>query len=154
MTVDKIMTSHVITVGPETYIKEVIYIIDKNKISGVPVVDGKDKIIGIISEKDLLQRLFPDYSEFISDVPKALTYGFTNEKRKELTRLKAKDIMKEKLILITPSTPIMRACAVMIINKIRRLPVISGEANKLVGIVSQSDVFQALLKHAIDGPKQ
>jgi len=150
MLVEKIMTTDVICVSSETSINEVINLINENRISGVPVVNDNKNVIGIISEKDLLKRLFPDYTEFLNDVPKALSYGFTNEKRKELKKLKAKDIMKENVVLITPQTPIMRACAVMVINKIRRLPVIAGEERKIVGIVSQSDVFQNVLKQAIE----
>jgi len=149
MTLQEIMTSDVITVRPDESIEEAIRLITKNKVSGMPVVDGENRLVGIISEKDILKRLFPDYTEFMSDVIGGMHYDFAAEKRKEIKELKVKHLMKENVITTAPHISIMKACAIMIINRIRRIPLIEEGSQKLVGIVSQSDIFHALLKKTI-----
>ena len=62
--------------------------------------------------------------------------------------LKVKNVMTKNVISLPADSPIMKACALMVVKEIRRIPVIDDKTNKLVGIVSQSDVFHALLKKA------
>jgi len=85
----------------------------------------------------------------MGDIHKAMSYQFTDAKREELKSLKAKDLMQDKVIVASPQIHIMKACAIMVINKIRRIPLVDDDTSNLIGIVSQSDVFQALLKEAI-----
>jgi len=148
MPVKDIMTSRVIAVTPETYINDVIHIIEKDKISGIPVVDEENKLVGIISEKDILRKLFPNYSEFMNNILGTMHYDFADVKKDEIRFLKAKDIMQKKVITIPPDSHIMEACAIMVVKQIRRLPIVDEQTKKLLGIVSQSDVFHALLKKA------
>lgn len=149
MLVKEIMTSKVIVIKADTYIKKIITLLNENKVSGVPVVDENNCVIGVVSEKDILKRLFPDYSEFIGDIHNAMRYKFTDDKKEELKSLRAKDIMQDKVITASPEIFVMKACAIMVINKIRRIPLVDEDTNTLVGIVSQSDVFQTVLKEAI-----
>ena len=148
MPIKDIMTSRVIAVTPETYINDVIHIIEKDKISGLPVVDEENKLVGIISEKDILRKLFPNYSEFMNNVLTTMHYDFADVTKEELRFLKAKDIMSKKVISMPPQSHIMKACAIMVVKGIRRIPIVDEKTNKLIGIVSQSDVFHALLKKA------
>ena len=150
MQVHQIMTTQIQTVKADTPISEVINILTTHKYSGLPVVDQDNEIIGIISEKDILRHLFPDYDEFMNDMLSAISYEFTEDKKTDLAQLKAEKIMVKNVITISPSTHIMKACAAMVVNKIRRIPVVDEDTDKIVGIVSQGDVFQAILHKSIE----
>jgi CBS domain-containing protein len=109
-----IMTSNVITVAPQTPVKNLARILTKNHISGVPVLDRKGKLLGIVSEADLIA------------------------KRGRL----AKSIMSHHVTSVTEETPVEEIAKVLTTHKIKRVPVSRGE--KLVGIVSRGDIVRAL----------
>ncbi|MDO8513535.1 MAG: CBS domain-containing protein [bacterium] len=150
MKVKEIMSTGVITIGPEDSFIDAAKLISANRISGLPVVNQNNECIGIVSEKDLLKTLFPTYGELFdvdSDTP---LYEFDLEnlehKSVEVGKIKIKDIMETELIFAQPDLPILEAASMMVLYRIRRLPV--TENKKLVGVVSQGDVFRAILnKH-------
>ena len=146
--VDEIMTRDVVSVQPEATLPEVIELLIKHNIAGVPVVDADGELVGMISEVDVLRRLFPDYSEFISDIESAMEFEFTNLKVDQICLLRVKDVMRVNPIAIAPSENVMKACGLMVSHKIRRLPVVDPATLCVVGIVSQGQVFQEVLRLA------
>jgi CBS domain-containing protein len=111
-----IMTRDVITVSPTLPVKNLADFLIKNQISGVPVADKKGKIIGVVSETDLIAK-----------------------KGKQV-----KAIMSNKVVEITEKTPVEEIARLMTAHKIRRLPVMRGKS--LVGIVSRADVVGAIAR--------
>jgi CBS domain-containing protein len=114
MTAKNIMTRDVITVSPTTTVKKVAMILIKNQISGAPVTDKNGKILGIVSEADIVAK-----------------------KGKH-----ARDIMSKKLISVSEETPVEKIAQLMTTHKIKRLPVING--GKVLGIVSRADIVNAI----------
>ncbi|MBI4525568.1 MAG: CBS domain-containing protein [Deltaproteobacteria bacterium] len=114
MVAKDIMTRDVITVRSAITVKDLAKILIKNQISGAPVVDGKGKILGIVSEADIVAK-----------------------KGKNV-----KSIMSDKLITVTEETPVEEIAQLMTSHKIKRLPVMREE--KLVGIVSRADIVGAI----------
>ncbi len=144
-----IMEAAVITVGPDTTIKELADILIDNKISGVPVVDEEGNILGIVTEGDLLHK------EVSPQVPAGLsaTFGFGGlaslkdyEKYlsdvKKLSACTAEEIMTTKLFTVQETASVKEIANVMISNNINRVPVLVG--TKLVGIISRADVIKTL----------
>lgn len=150
MKVQDIMAKQIISLKPDDSFLDAVNLIIKHKISGIPVLDG-DECIGIVSEKDLLKKLFPTYEElFEVDVDAPLyKYDLENLEHKtaEVKGIKIKDIMKTEVIFVDPELPILEAASMMILYRVRRLPVL--EKHKLVGIISQGDVFRAILSNEI-----
>jgi CBS domain-containing protein len=109
-----IMTRDIITVGPATTVKNLAKILIRNQISGAPVADKKGKILGIVSEADIIAK-----------------------KGKQV-----KDIMSRRVIEVTEETPVEEIASLMTTHKVKRLPVMRGE--KLVGIVSRADIVGAI----------
>lgn len=109
-----IMTGEVITVKPGASVKDLAKLLHKHKISGAPVVDTKGRIVGIVSEADILAR-----------------------KGRQV-----KAIMSTKVIGITEETPVEEIAAIMTNQKVKRLPVLRGE--KIVGVVSRADIVSAI----------
>jgi CBS domain-containing protein len=116
-TAKDIMTTRVVTVKPSTPIADAARLLVRRKISGVPVVDEKDKtkVVGILTEADLLAA--PAGAKTVAEV------------------------MRKRVISVSPETPIDEIAAILVKRKIKRVPVLDG--GKLVGIVSRIDVLRA-----------
>jgi len=147
MKVSELMEKSVITVTEETPIKEVGRIIFNLGISGIPVVRGK-KLIGIVTEKDLLSHMFPSMQELAEDYIHARDFSEMEKNLKDLLQLPVKKIMNKNVTSIPQGTPIMEAQSLMLINKFSRITVVDKE-EKLVGIVSQGDIFRHLIRDEI-----
>lgn len=116
-TAKDIMTTRVVTVKPSTPIADAARLLVRRKISGVPVVDEKDKtkVVGILTEADLLAA--PSGAKTVAEV------------------------MRKRVISVAPDTSVDDIAATFVKRKIKRVPVLDG--GKLVGIVSRIDVLRA-----------
>jgi len=150
MKVKDVMSRDVVTVGPETTFKEIGNIIFgktfRHKFSSVPVIDKNNKLLGIVTEKDLLRRLYPSQKELIEDFFQASNFSNMEEKIHDVEKLTAQVIMVKNPITTSPETPLMRAGSIMLAESKRRLPVMDKN-DKLVGIISQGDVFRTVFAH-------
>jgi CBS domain-containing protein len=144
MLVRNVMKTEVLTVKKNTPYTELVSFLIKKRISGVPVVDSHKKVVGIISEKDLLYQLFPSQEEFYQDLSYYMDQEIEEKDAIKVKRLVAADFMTKKVISVKPNDHILTACSLLITNNIRRLPVI--EKGKLVGIVTSSSLYKDFLK--------
>lgn len=144
MKVSETMTTGVKTATADTPVKELANIMCLNNISGLPVVDEDNRIIGIVSEKDLLKRMFPD----MSDIAEEGKPDFEDMEKKysDTLGLKAADIMTTNVAYVSSDMPIMKAATVMCARNIRRIPVVDNEV--LVGIISIGDVHKAIYQES------
>ncbi len=140
-----VMTTRVHTLREDETFAEVVKTLVEYGISGAPVVDQRGKLVGILSEKDLLKRLFPNEVDFYQNLDYYLAdyERIINEARRVLP-LRAKDMMRTEVHTIAPDQHIMKACAKMAVHKIRRLPVMENQ--RLVGIVSTNDIYRKFLQ--------
>lgn len=147
MIVSHLMNSKILTVSPKTPLPEVWKIIFEKHIHGLPVIDKKNKLVGIISPEDILTKLFPGYEDLF-DIDAAFVEdedGVIKDKLKNLEKLTAEDVMNKRVLYTNPNTSLMRALSRMIVRKVRQLPVID-EDDKLIGIISKTDIFKGLFK--------
>lgn len=154
MRVRNVMSRKVVTVSPETTLKEIGDIIFgkafHHKFSSVPVVDKKKKLVGIVTEKDLLRRLYPSEREVIENFFEATNFYGMEEKIHEVAKLSAEKIMGKSPITISPDEPLMKAGSLMLTTNKRRLPVVDKKG-KLVGVISQGDIFRTVFTHLKKG---
>jgi CBS domain-containing protein len=147
MKVRDVMEQHVVTVTPDDTYEDAAKLLNEHQVSGVPVVDAAGALVGMVSEKDLYRILFPYYSSYYED-PVSYADLEKREDKIEDVRIKKVDIfMSRDIVSIDPEAPIMRAGGIMLAKRISRLPVI--ENGKLVGIVSRSRIFKAVLKEKL-----
>lgn len=139
-----IMVKDVITVGPETPVREVALLMLEKGISGVPVVDGKRRVLGIISEGDLIRRpeIETDHaptgwlSLFLSDEERARDFVRSHGRE-------AREVMSKPAISVTPDTPLAEVVRRMERHRIKRLVV--AEHGTLAGVVTRTDLLRALV---------
>src|ERR1051325_4892536 len=109
-----IMTRDVITVNPTMSVKSLAMALIKNQISGAPVADKSGKIIGIVSESDIVAKKGKD----------------------------VRSIMSKKVISVVQETPVEQIAELMTTHHIKRLPVMND--GKVIGIVSRADIVSAI----------
>ncbi len=129
------MTTDVVTVRPETPIMEAQDIMKKHGVRRLPVVDKQGRLVGIVTKSDILEASPSD----------ATTLSIW-ELNYLLARTTVEQIMvkAEDLITVSPNDPIERAALLMRQHKVGGLPVVEG--SQLVGIITESDIFEVLLK--------
>ena len=132
MLVRDVMTRNLITVDPETSFTDALKIMRENRIRRLPVLED-GKLVGIVTEKDILY----------ASPSKATTLDVW-ELHYLLNKLKIREIMTRDVVTIQEDTPVEEAAKIMADNKIGALPVVKG--NKLVGIITETDIFKVFLE--------
>jgi CBS domain-containing protein len=146
-TVADVMTPNPIAVNPQTSLPEAIKILAEKKISGLPVVDEAGKIVGVISETDLMWQETgvdpPPYIMFLDSVIYLQNPArYEKEIHKALGQTVA-EVMSDKPITIKSDRPVREAAHLMHEKKIRRLPVVDREG-QLIGIITQGDIIRMM----------
>lgn len=142
-----IMTRDVLTLNGETSVLDAARAFLQHHISGMPVVDGKGTLIGVLTEGDLLRRTETGTERhrahwlevLLGPGRAAADYTIANAR-------KVGEVMSDQVVTIAPDTSLEHAVALMERHRIKRLPVMAD--GKLVGIVSRADLLRALVDHA------
>lgn len=138
--VREIMTVKVVTVRPDTEIREAARLLSENRISGMPVIDYEGRVIGIVSEADILASAGIKKEHKIRDI---LGYLSGEVVLSGKTGRSVGDIMTSPAITIGPDTDIRDAGRIISEKRIKRLPVVDREG-KLIGIISRADIIRAI----------
>jgi len=138
-----VMTWGAITVEPHESVARAVQLMLQNKISGLPVVDDKRQLVGIVTEGDFLrrgelgtQRQRPRWLEFL------LGPGRLASEYVRASGQKVSQVMTTQAKTITPETPLEEVVRLMESHRVKRLPVVQD--GKLVGMVSRADLLHAL----------
>lgn len=141
----EIMTRDVITVGPDTDIYDAGRLMIKHKISGMPVVDGNNVVIGIITQADILTIAGVPRGHVFNDV--VMKYILHKPTPQHRDAKAVRDIMTTKVITVTPNTTAKTVATILDKKGITRVPVVNGN-NKLAGIVSRADIVRVVCREA------
>jgi CBS domain-containing protein len=146
----EIMTAPVITVGPEAKLAEAVKVMAEKNISGLPVLDEDNRVIGIISEADIVDyagktqavRLFGS-SGWISPYDDRI--GSTSYRKgfELLANTPVEKVMARKVTTVKEDTPGLEVARVMNRKKINRVPVVDA-SGRLVGLITRADMVRAL----------
>jgi acetoin utilization protein AcuB len=128
------MISPAITVMPDMPFQEALKMMQEYRFRRLPVVDKKGKLIGIVSERDLLNAS-----------PSPVTSLSIWELTYELSKIQVEELMTKEVVTTTPDTPIEDAARLMVEKNVGGLPVINGD-NEPVGIITDRDIFETLVE--------
>jgi CBS domain-containing protein len=143
MNASDVMVRDVVTVNPDATVQEVAVLLLKNRISGLPVVNAEGKLIGIVTEGDLLHR-----AESGTDVRHSLIASLFTSKESLAAEFvkshsrKVSDIMTRDVFTASSATSLRDIATLLEKNGIKRIPIVDD--GKLVGIVSRANLIQAL----------
>ncbi|HOU11489.1 MAG TPA: CBS and ACT domain-containing protein [Anaerolineae bacterium] len=133
MLVKNCMTTNPVTITPEMPVAEALSFMRQHNVRRLPILNKKRKLVGIISEKDLL------YAS-----PSPATSLSVYEVGYLLSKLKVEEIMTKNVVTVAPDAPLEEAARIMADSKIGGLPVVDGD--RLVGIITETDVFKTILE--------
>lgn len=133
MLVGERMSSPVLTITPEVPVQDALARMRKDNVRRYPVVDKHSKLIGIVTDTDLMNAS-----------PSDATTLSVWEINYLLTKITVERVMAKNVICISEDTPIEEAARIMSDHKISSLPVMRGES--LVGIITETDLFNLLLE--------
>jgi CBS domain-containing protein len=147
MNAKDVMTTEVVTVSPETTVQDLAKILSEKGISGTPVVDADQRLVGIVSEGDLLHRAETGTERRVHRRRSWWLESVAAEQEMARDYVKAHgrtvaDIMTREVITAEETTDLADLAMLLETRRVKRVPVVSG--GKLVGIVSRANLVRAL----------
>jgi CBS domain-containing protein len=141
-----IMTQEVITVKEDTPVSEVAQILTDKHISGVPVLNPEQEMIGIVCESDIIDQTKRFHLPTVINLMGYIVFlesGKKIEKEfKKMAGLTAADIMTRAVKTVTPETSLEEIATLMAENRVHSIPVLKGK--ELVGIIGKKDIVRSL----------
>jgi CBS domain-containing protein len=142
-----IMTPKVVSVGPDTEVRAIAQLLLQHRISAVPVVDGDRKVIGIVSEGDLMRRVKNDSDYGHSWWLSLFTSGKDAGDYVKTHGRKAHEVMTPDPLTVEENTPLHTIARMLEKHHIKRVPVV--REGMLVGIVSRANLLQGIANAAV-----
>ncbi len=142
-----IMTVDVVTAKPETTVEELARLLIEHKISGVPVVDGDDQLVGVVTENDLIKknaRLHIPTIVRLFDAYFLLNSGKVEDEIKKMVAGTVDEICNKDIVSLTEETTLEEIATIMSEKNIHLLPVLRD--GQVVGIVGKADIVKSMTK--------
>lgn len=143
------MTKKVVAVGPRTPLHQLLKLLLKHKIGGVPVVNAKRQVVGVITESDLIRHFTTLKTPRGVPILGSLLYlddlREFNQKFKEHCAEIVADLMSRPAVTLPATAPLSAVLDLMAERHVNRLPVV-GKAGKLVGLLTRTNLIHALAK--------
>lgn len=138
--VNDVMTHTVVAVGPDASFKEIVETMQKWKVSALPVLEGDGRVVGVVSEADLLFK--EEYRNGPPTLADEARYPGDSVKAGALV---ARDLMTTPAVSVRSDSTLAQAARAMARRRLKRLPVVDAEGH-LTGIVSRSDLLKVFLR--------
>jgi CBS domain-containing protein len=152
MKVREIMSSPVVTVSPEATVGEVARTMTDRALSGLPVVDARGLMLGMVTQNDLVVKHahvhVPRYIGILGGVLPIET-GTTDEEMRRVLAVTARDLMTENVVTISPEAEVEDAASLMVERAANPIPVLVRRS--LIGIISRTDIIRLLVLEEGDG---
>ena len=146
--VKDIMVKKVITIQKDASVEELSELLVKNRISGVPVIDGDGKLVGIATEGDLIIKdsdlHFPRYFKLLDSIIYLESLNKFKKSLKKFLGTKVEDVMTAEIKTVKEDAPVGEAANIMIKYNINRVPVLDSK-DELVGIVTRADIVGSMI---------
>jgi CBS domain-containing protein len=142
-----IMTRNIISVTPDTGITEVARLLLERHINGVPVVDEKGMLVGIICQSDLIAQQkklpLPSFFNLLDIFIPISSPGKIDREVEKISAFRAEQAMTHDPVTVNPDTNLEEIAAIMVNRNLHTIPVV--EKGKLVGIIGKEDVLRTIM---------
>jgi CBS domain-containing protein len=146
MKVRDIMTTKIVAVGPETSVNDIARLMCENNVSGVPVVDEANKIVGVITELDMIVRNtrleLPAFVQILDGRIMLETPGHYEKRLRHMLGTHAQDIMTRDVVCLSPDAEVEDVATLMVKRRVNPVPIVENDV--LVGIVSRADIIRMM----------
>lgn len=144
MKVRDIMTKDLTSIEKEISVKELIFILNSSGTTSVPVVDNEEKLIGFISESDIIKAALPGYFELLNGIAFIPDMNQLSKKLVQIEDDAIEKYMQREVIWVYDDDDDLQVADTMIRKNIRNIPVVDREGH-LVGVVTRINLVQQLL---------
>ncbi|MHB1376731.1 MAG: CBS domain-containing protein [Candidatus Humimicrobiaceae bacterium] len=152
LTAQDIMTKDVVTITKDSTIGDLSKLLISNKISGVPVIDEKGTLVGMVTDGDIItEDISPVFPYYID--PLIMSYSFIEnieqyqKDMKGYLETSVEEIMTRKVRSVKIDTHVSEVAKIMVRNKINRVPVVDDD-NKLLGIIARDNIIKSMVEGA------
>ncbi len=147
-TAKEIMSDDVITVTEELEVSDLATLFWEKRIGGAPVVDSGGKLLGVVTESDLIDQSKKVHIPTIMSILDSMIFlenpAKLDKEIRKMTGTKVKDIYSPSVITVDQDTPMDEVASIMADRKIHTLPVVDGD--KLVGVIGKADIIRNLYR--------
>lgn len=140
-TVDELMTRKVVRVRPDTPFKEIVRELAENDVTAVPVVARDGRVVGVVSEADLMRKAADQPDPF----GRPLVPNLEAWERAKAEGARAEELMSAPPVCARPEWNVVETARLMSVQGVKRLPVVD-ETDRLVGIISRADILRVFLR--------
>lgn len=154
MRVRDVMSTKLITLNPTMTVREAAITLAEESVGGCPVVDESGRLIGMLSEVNVLEALKTQNKELRMLMPPEITFGISfvevvKEQDvlsafKEVSEKPVAEVMAKEVHSVLPDDPVEAAIRVMVERRIHRVPVVEGD--RLVGILTRRDILRGFFR--------
>jgi len=155
MRIKEIMNKEVRTVSPDTSLAELAKLFADTGIHGAPVVDAENRLVGIVTESDVLNAtktkyvkynlVYPSIHQFGMEFKEGVAYEELVKAFDEVKHIPVAQVMTRKVVTACPDDLVEDIAPMMIQKKINRIPIV--DKGKVVGIVAREDILRGLFKN-------
>ncbi len=149
MLVRDVMTTGVVTAGKKDSVRSVMAKMISRHCGAIPVVDDDNSLLGMVSVRDVLLPLYPNYGDYIHDGVRSRDFIGMEEGYADVLTKSVEEVMSLNPLTVAPSDPILQAASYMGLKNFRRIPVVEG--GKLAGMVSIGDINRGLFFRQMTG---
>lgn len=139
-----VMVEKVISISPDHTLKDVANLLYQHRISSMPVIDQDQRVVGTISNRDLIKAALPDYKTLIENISMSPNVEPFDEFLKQEDRIKVREMMDEEFSTTTEDTSVVELAAMMLFKNLRIVPVVRND--RLVGVVVASDLVSKIIR--------
>ncbi len=142
MVVRDVMTAGVLTAGKKDSVRSVLAKMISRHCGAIPVVDDDNSLLGMVTVRDVLIPLYPNYGDYIHDRVRSRDFTGMEEGYADVLTKSVEEVMSLNPLTVAPGDPILQAASYMGLKNFRRIPVV--ERGKLAGMVSIGDINRGL----------
>ncbi len=142
MLVNDVMSTGVLTAHRTDTVRSVVVKMLNRHCGAIPVVEGDNRLVGIVTVRDVMLPLYPNYGDYIHDNVRSRNFIEMEEGYPEVLAKKVEEVMSTNPLTVSPNDPILEAASYMGLKNFRRIPVV--EKGQLVGMVSIGDINRGL----------
>jgi CBS domain-containing protein len=142
MVVRDVMSTGMVTANRADSVRAVVFRMITRHCGAIPVIDDEARLIGIVTARDLMIPLYPNYGDYIHDSVHSRDFVEMENGYPAVLEKNVEDIMTPNPLSVSPDDPALKAASYMGLRHLRRMPVV--ENGKLVGMISLGDISRGL----------
>ena len=142
MLVHEVMSTGLVTAKKTDTVRSVVIKMMNRQCGAIPVVEGDNQLVGMVTLRDVLLPLYPNYGDYIHDNVHSRNFVEMEDGYSEALGEKVEEIMSQNPLTVAPHDPVLEAASYMGLKNFRRMPVV--DKGTLVGILSIGDINRGL----------